>query len=94
MASRILEKLREKVRTRDYVMTVHAEEEMDEDDLSIFDVESAVLTGKIVGRQRDRRTGERKYVVRGRSVGGGEVVVTIVKLGPTGKLVFLTVYVD
>ena len=37
MASGILERLREKVRTRDYVMTVHAEEEMDEDDLSIFD---------------------------------------------------------
>jgi len=55
VASRILERLRAKVRSRDYVMTVHAEEEMDEDDLSIFDVESAVLTGKIVEQQRDRR---------------------------------------
>jgi len=30
--------MREKIRTRQYVMTIHAEEEMDEDGLTIFDV--------------------------------------------------------
>jgi len=33
MFERILKQMREKVRTRQYVMTLHAEEEMDEDDL-------------------------------------------------------------
>ncbi|MGC1379133.1 MAG: hypothetical protein WA821_23085 [Anaerolineales bacterium] len=36
MFERILNQLREKVRTRQYVMTLHANEEMDEDDLTIL----------------------------------------------------------
>jgi hypothetical protein len=47
---RILNQLREKIRTRQYVMTLHADEEMDEDELSIFDVESVILPGKIIER--------------------------------------------
>jgi hypothetical protein len=40
--------MRRKVRAGHYVMTLHAEDEMDADGLSIYDVESAVLTGEIV----------------------------------------------
>lgn len=80
MSRRPLERIRAKVRARTYVLTVHAEEEMDEDGLSIFDVESAILTGRIVERQRDPRTREPKYVIRGASVAGEEQVVTVVKL--------------
>ena len=54
MYERILNQLREKVRTRQYVMTLHADEEMDEDELSIFDVESVILSGKIIERQKDQ----------------------------------------
>jgi len=36
-----------------YVMTTHADEEADADDLSVYDVESAILTGTIVERQKD-----------------------------------------
>jgi len=38
MHDRILKQMRDKIRTRQYVMTLHAEEEMDDDRLSIFDV--------------------------------------------------------
>ena len=41
-------------------MTLHAEEEMDDDGLTIFDVECAILTGEIVQRQKDHGTGEWK----------------------------------
>ena len=58
-----LKRCREKIRSRKYVMSIHAEEEMDEDGLTILDVESAVLTGSIVERQRDVRTREWKYVI-------------------------------
>lgn len=75
-------------------MTVHAEEEMDADGLSIYDVESAFLTGKIVERQSDPGWGEQKYVVRGRPLEGSDSVVVVAKLGPTGKVVILTVYVQ
>ncbi len=91
---RILEEMRGKVRGGRYVMTLHAEEEMDADGLSVYDVESAVLTGKIVERQLDRPGGNRKYVIRGLPAEGNDTVVVVAKLGPTGKVVFLTVYVE
>ena len=75
-------------------MTLHAEEEMDNDDLSIFDVESAILTGSIIERQVDRASREPKYLVRGRTVADEESIVVAAKLGTTGKLVILTVYVE
>lgn len=50
MYERILKQMRERIRTRFYVMTLHAEEEMDEDGLTIFDVERGILTGEIIKR--------------------------------------------
>ena len=47
--------MRELVRHGLYVMTTHADEEADADDLSVFDVESAILTGEIVERQKKRK---------------------------------------
>jgi uncharacterized DUF497 family protein len=87
----VLRQFRQKVRTRRYVVTGHADEEMDEDGLSIFDVEGAVLTGTIIERQRDHQTGERKYVVRGEAV-DGTIVGVVGKLSPTGRLVIITAY--
>jgi len=91
MFDRILKRMRERIRSRRYVMTLHAEEEMDADGLTIFDVEGGILSGKIVRRQGDEVTREWKYRIRGRTIDGIEVEV-IAKLGPTGKLVILTVY--
>lgn len=93
MYERILNQLREKIRTRQYVMTIHADEEMDEDELSIFDVESVILSGKIIERQKDQGTGEWKYLVKGESL-AGKSVVTVTKIGPTGKMILITVYRD
>ena len=39
MYGRILKQIQTKIRNRQYVMTLHAEEEMDDDELSIFDIE-------------------------------------------------------
>jgi hypothetical protein len=93
MFERILRQMREKVRALQYVMTLHAEEEMDGDDLSIFDVEHAILTGQIIERQKDADAGEWKYLVEGKSVESVDVVV-VSKLSPTGKLIIITVYVE
>jgi hypothetical protein len=67
---------------------------MDNDGLTIFDVESVILTGEIIEQQRDRKSRERKYLVRGQTVAGDETAVIVSKFGPTNKLVILTVYVD
>ena len=75
-------------------MTLHAEEEMEEEGLSILDVENALLTGSIVRRQTDRRSEERKYLLSGRSVDDTRTVVVVVKFGPTALLVILTVYAE
>jgi len=72
-------------------MTIHAEEEMDDEGLSIFDVERAILTGDIIERQKDRETGEWKYLVRGQTIEGVSIVV-VTKLSPTGKMVIITVF--
>ncbi len=72
-------------------MTIHAEEEMNDDALTVLDVESAVLTGRIVERQRDVRTREWKYVVSGAGMDGSPVGI-VGKLSPTGRLVILTTY--
>jgi len=91
MFERVLKQMRGKIRTRQYVMTLHAEEEMNNDGLTIFDVERGLLTGEIVERQKDKVTGEWKYLVEGRTI-EGDVVVVVNKLSPTGKLVIITVY--
>lgn len=91
MFERFLKRMREKVHERQYVMTLHAEEEMSDDGLTVYDVERAILTGKILERQKDRVTAEWKYRIRGEMIDGGEVEI-VAKLGPTGKLVIITVY--
>ena len=52
MYGRILKRMRELVRRGRYVMTTHADDEADEDGLSLLDIESAILTGSIMERQR------------------------------------------
>ena len=44
----ILKVFKECVRHNEYVVTLHADEEMDDDDLSIFDMERAILNGEII----------------------------------------------
>ena len=92
MFDRILNEMRDKIRERKYVMTIHWEEEMNNDCLTIYDVECGILTGKIIERQKDKVTTEWKYRISGQTVDGNEVEV-IAKLSPTGKLVIITVYV-
>ena len=92
MFDKILKSMREKVRKRQYVMTLHAEEEMNDDGFTVYDVERGILTGEILERQKDRVTAEWKYRIKGQTIAGGEVEV-IAKLSPTGKLVIITVYV-
>ena len=89
----VMKKFQDKVRNRQYVMTVHAEEEMSDDLLTIFDVEQGVLTGEIVERQRDVERKEWKYLIQGRSLDDRRVALTV-KLSVTGKMVIITVYAE
>ncbi len=91
MYERILNLMQEKIRLQEYVMTLHAEEEMNDDNLSIFDVEQGILTGNIIEKQKDHVTAEWKYLIEGKTV-AGNLVVVVAKLSITGKLIIITVY--
>lgn len=91
MHNRILRHMREKIRLKQYIMTLHAEEEMSDDGFSIFDVERAILTGEIAERQVDHQSNELKYVIDGSSIYGDGLTV-VAKIGPTDKLIIITVY--
>lgn len=84
-------RLRELVRNLDYSVSLHAAEELEDDDLTILDLESILLSGQIIERQRDRTTRETKYVVQGATI-DGQIAACVAKAGPTGKLYILTVY--
>lgn len=90
MFDEILQRIREKIASLQYVMTLHAEEEMNDDNLTIYDIEQTILSGEILERQKDKVTAS-KYRIRGTTEDGVEVEV-VAKLGLTGKLLIITVY--
>ena len=55
--------------------------------------ENIILIGEIVERQRDAQTRERKYLVQGETL-DGEAACSVVKIGPTGKVVIITAWVE
>ncbi len=71
-------------------MTHHAQYEIYDDDLTMIDVERALLSGERVEKQRDAETGEMKYSVHGASIGGP--IEVVLKFGPDGELTILTVF--
>lgn len=91
MPPQTITRIRDLVRSLNYVVSIHAAEELEDDNLTILDLENIILTGKIVERQRDAQTREVKNVVRGSTLGDREAE-TVVKVGPTGTLVVITVY--
>ena len=86
-----LSKIRECIRSLNYVVSIHAAEELDDDNLTILDLENIILTGEIIERQRDSRTREVKCVVRGATLDERHAE-TVIKIGPIGKLLVITAY--
>ena len=88
---RVLKAMKQKVRQGLVVLTIHAEEEMDNDNLSLDDVLNGIVTGKIQGKQEDTITGGWKYRILGESL-AGDAIEVVGKIGATGKVVIITVY--
>jgi hypothetical protein len=83
--------IRQLVLARRYVVTLHAYDEMAADNISVWDLEAALLNGTVQEQQRDRETSERKYRVAGSALDERPIEV-IAKIGPTGKLIVITAY--
>ena len=93
MAATTITHLRDLVRAKNYVVSHHAADELEDDNLTILDLESIVLTGNIAERQHDQQTDETKHLVIGGTLEGYEAE-TVVKIGYTGSLIFITVYLS
>jgi hypothetical protein len=72
-------------------MTVHAVEEMAEDDLDVFDIEEAVLNGKVV-RQNKRDPRGTKYTVEGLALDGKRLVGIVGRFHGPHRYLIITVY--
>ena len=90
MFARVLRRLRDDIRCGNYVVTLHADEEMFDDGLTIFDIENAILTGQVQERQRTGIRGQRKYRVRGYSL-SSDIIEVIVRASSAGAVI-ITVY--
>ena len=88
---RVLRRCQACVRARRYAVTLHAADEMEADRYDVSDLEFGILTGSIIEAQRDWVTREGKFRIRG-STGRGRDVELVVKFGPTGWLIVITVY--
>lgn len=91
MPRRSIERIREKIRLRAYDLTVHAAEEMAEDDLDILDVEQAILRGQVVRRQKHDPRGT-KYVVEGFALDGTTLVGVVGRFQSSEHYLIITIY--
>lgn len=80
MYEKILQLLRDAIELQSIILTPHAQEQMNEDDLLTFDLEHCVLAGTIVERQWDDSFKEWKYLIEG------------VKPDENKQIVFITTY--
>jgi hypothetical protein len=93
VADRTLPRLRDLVRQHRYLVSSHAADELEDDELDILDLESIVLTGEIIERQKDHKTDEAKYVIRGATLANVAGCV-VAKFDSVGRAVIITVYLE
>ena len=93
MAQSTISQCRHLIRTLNYVISTHAAEELEDENLSILDLENIILTGRIKERQRDAKTREIKCVIAGITLDGA-AAEAIVKIGVTGRLIVVTAYLN
>jgi len=86
-----IDRIREKIRLRQYDMSAHAMEEMAEDLLSILDVEEAVLSGQIIRVEKDDPRGT-KYVLVGTALNQQTPVGVVGRFASNGRYLIVTVY--
>jgi hypothetical protein len=72
-------------------MTIHAADEMAEDDLDILDIEEAILNGQVVDRTKRDLRGT-KYTVEGLALDGETSVGIVGRFHGDDRFLIITVY--
>jgi hypothetical protein len=91
MFEKALQQMRRGVRAGEVLLTTHAYDEMNQDDLFVVDLENCILTGSIMIRQWDDDFSEWKYVIHGDSHTGEEMAV-VAKLDYNDCVVIITTF--
>jgi len=86
-----IERIRDKIRLRQYDMSAHAMQEMAEDGLDVEDVERAILRGTIIRMERDDPRGT-KYVIHGLAVDGITLIGAVGRFTSTQRFLIVTTY--
>lgn len=86
-----INRIREKIRLRQYDMSAHAMEEMAEDLLTILDIEEVILSGQVIRIEKDDLRGT-KYVVVGTALDQQTPVGVVGRFASTGRYLIITVY--
>ena len=91
MYPRILQQIQAVVREGNYVLSIHVENELENDGFTDQDLEGAIMNGEIVRRERDA-IGRPKYIIEGMAL-DGRGLTTVVQPFQTRRLVVIvTVY--
>jgi len=88
---RIIDKIRRAIRTGNYDMTYHAIEEMAEDELGIIDIESSVLSSRIIRTEKDDPRGPR-YILQGIGTDQTTKIGIVGRFKETTAFLIITVY--
>jgi len=91
MPRRVIDRIRNAIRNGNYDITHHAVEEMAEDNLGIFDVESAILNGQIKKIEKEDSRGI-KYVIESLGMDQSIPVGVVGRFKETGIFLIITVY--
>ena len=86
----IIEKMRRKVRNRDYYLSSHAEDEMVEDGFERQDVENAIFQG-FIQKKLTRDPRGTRYRIEGPAT-NGRLIDVLCRFKETGPLIIITVY--
>lgn len=85
-----LQKIRQKIIDRDYYLSVHAEEEMVDDNLERSDIEHAILKGVIEKKLTEDIRGTR-YRIEGHAA-DGRIIHVVCRFKEQGSLLIITAY--
>jgi hypothetical protein len=91
MYPRILQQIQAFIRRGEYILSIHVENELEDDGFTDQDLETAILNGEIVRRERDN-IGRPKYVIEGTALDGRGLTAVVQPFQIRQLIVIVTAY--